>query len=248
VANLLAFQPDERIAEVLDLRDYNVAPYLVLATKQGRVKKTTLSDFDSPRAGGIIAINLTEDDEVIAARLVRPEDDLLMVSTGAQAIRFHASDESLRPMGRATTGVIGMRFDNGHEVLDMHVMHDGEEDVLVATEGGYAKRTPVDQYPLQGRGGKGVLTAKIVQTRGRLVGALMVRPDDEVFAMTSNGGVIRTTAAEIKQSGRQTMGVRLMNLAEGDSVVAIATNVESINAESIVDSDAAEGTDGTEGE
>jgi DNA gyrase subunit A len=228
VANLLAFQPDEHIAQVLDLRDYNVAPYLVLATRQGRVKKTALSDFDSPRAGGIIAINLTEDDEVIAARLVHPEDDLLMVSTGAQAIRFRASDESLRPMGRATSGVIGMRFDDGQDVLDMHVVHDGEEDVLVATEGGYAKRTPIDQYPLQGRGGKGVLTAKIVQTRGKLVGALMVRPDDEVFGMTSNGGVIRTSAAEIKQSGRQTMGVRLMNLADGDSVVAIARNVEAI--------------------
>ncbi|HEX6470241.1 MAG TPA: DNA gyrase subunit A [Streptosporangiaceae bacterium] len=238
VANLLAFQPDEHIAEVLDLRDYDVAPYLVLATKQGKVKKTKLSEFDSPRSGGIIAINLVGDDEVIAARLVHPEDDLLMVSTGAQAIRFHASDGSLRPMGRATSGVKGMSFDEGNEVLDMHVVHNGEEDVLVATEGGYAKRTPVEQYPVQGRGGKGVLTAKIVQTRGRLVGALMVRPEDEVFAMTSSGGVIRTSSAEIKQSGRQTMGVRLMNLADGDVVVAIARNVESME-----DADAGEGSD-----
>jgi DNA gyrase subunit A len=238
VANLLAFQPDEHIAEVLDLRDYDVAPYLVLATKQGKVKKTKLSDFDSPRSGGIIAINLVGEDEVISARLVSPEDDLLMVSTGAQAIRFHASDESLRPMGRATSGVKGMSFDPGHEVLDMHVVHNGAEDVLVATEGGYAKRTPVEQYPVQGRGGKGVLTAKIVQTRGRLVGALMVRPEDEVFAMTSSGGVIRTGCAEIKQSGRQTMGVRLMNLADGDVVVAIARNVESIE-----DPDTGEGID-----
>jgi DNA gyrase subunit A len=238
VANLLAFQPDEHIAEVLDLRDYDVAPYLVLATKQGKVKKTKLSDFDSPRSGGIIAINLVGDDEVIAARLVSPDDDLLMVSTEAQAIRFHASDDSLRPMGRATSGVKGMSFDPGHEVLDMHVVHNGEEDVLVATQGGYAKRTPIEQYPVQGRGGKGVLTAKIVQTRGRLVGALMVRPEDEVFAMTSSGGVIRTGCAEIKQSGRQTMGVRLMNLADGDVVVAIARNVESIE-----DPDTGEGSD-----
>ncbi|RAY14697.1 DNA gyrase subunit A [Actinomadura craniellae] len=238
VANLLAFQPDERIAQVLDLRDYDVAPYLVLATRQGMVKKTALGDFDSPRSSGLIAINLREDDEVIAARLVRPEDDLLMVSTGAQAIRFPAHDDSLRPMGRATSGVIGMRFDEGHHVLNMLVVNDEAPNVLVATEGGYAKRTPVDQYPVQGRGGKGVLTAKIVQTRGRLVGALMVGPDDEVFAMTSNGGVIRTSAAEIKQSGRQTMGVRLMNLAEGDSVVATARNVESIE-----DSETGEGTD-----
>ncbi|MER7544977.1 DNA gyrase subunit A [Actinomadura sp.] len=239
VANLLAFQPDERIAQVMDLRDYDVAPYLVIGTKKGRVKKTALRDFDSPRTGGIIAINLVEGDEVIAARLVSAEDRLLMVSTGAQAIKFRADDESLRPMGRATSGVIGMRFDEDQEVLNMLVVHNGSDDVLVATRGGYAKRTPVDQYPLQGRGGKGVLTAKIVESRGMLVGALIVGPDDEVFAMTSNGGVIRTTAAEIKQSGRQTMGVRLMNLADGDSVVAIARNVESIE-----DSDDGEGGDG----
>ncbi|MEU8306685.1 DNA gyrase subunit A [Actinomadura sp. NPDC048955] len=239
VANLLAFQPDEHIAQVMDLRDYEVAPYLVLGTKKGRVKKTALRDFDSPRTGGIIAINLVDDDEVIAARLVSSDDDLLMVSTGAQAIRFRADDESLRPMGRATSGVIGMRFEEDQEVLNMLVVQDTSQDVLVATRGGYAKRTPVDQYPLQGRGGKGVLTAKIVESRGMLVGALMVGLDDEVFAMTSNGGVIRTTAAEIKQSGRQTMGVRLMNLADGDSVVAIARNVESME-----DSDEAEGGDG----
>jgi DNA gyrase subunit A len=242
VANLLAFQPDEHIAQVMTLRDYDVAPYLVLGTKKGRVKKTALRDFDSPRTGGIIAINLMDGDEVIAARLVSAEDRLLMVSTGAQAIKFNADDESLRPMGRATSGVIGMRFDEDQEVLNMLVVHNGSDDVLVATGGGYAKRTPVDQYPLQGRGGKGVLTAKIVESRGMLVGALMVGPDNEVFAMTSNGGVIRTTAAEIKQSGRQTMGVRLMNLADGDSVVAIARNVESIE-----DSESAEGSDDGEG-
>ncbi|GAB3957439.1 DNA gyrase subunit A [Actinoallomurus acanthiterrae] len=243
VANLLAFQPDERIAEVLDLRDYGVSPYLVLATKQGRVKKTDLSAYDSPRSAGLIAINLDEGDEVIAARLVSPEDDLLMVSSGAQAIRFPARDDVLRPMGRATAGVIGMRFDDGQEVLDMHVVLEGE-DVLVATEGGYAKRTPADQYPIHGRGGKGVLTAKIVENRGRLVGALMVRPEDEVYAITASGGVIRTRAAEIKQSGRSTMGVRLMNLADGDSVVAIARNVESIeDTDAEPDAESGEGSD-----
>jgi DNA gyrase subunit A len=243
VANLLAFQPDEKIAEVMDLRDYGVAPYLVLGTKLGRVKKTALAAYDSPRSAGLIAINLEEGDEVIAARLVSPEDDLLMVSSGAQAIRFPARDEVLRPMGRATAGVIGMRFDDGQEVLDMHVVREGE-DVLVATEGGYAKRTPADQYPLHGRGGKGVLTAKIVETRGRLVGALMVRPDDEVYAITASGGVIRTRASGVKQSGRSTMGVRLMNLAHGDSVVAIARNVESIeDAEAEPDTESGEGSD-----
>ncbi|MGH3381427.1 MAG: DNA gyrase subunit A [Actinoallomurus sp.] len=243
VANLLAFQPDEKIAEVMDLRDYDVSPYLVLGTKEGRVKKTALEAYDSPRSAGLIAINLDEGDEVIAARLVSPEDDLLMVSSGAQAIRFPARDDVLRPMGRATAGVIGMRFDDGQEVLDMHVVLTGE-DVLVATEGGFAKRTPADSYPLHGRGGKGVLTAKIVETRGRLVGALMVRPDDEVYAITASGGVIRTRASGVKQSGRSTMGVRLMNLARGDSVVAIARNVESIeDADAEPDAESGEGSD-----
>jgi len=227
VANLLAFQPDERIAQVLALQDYEVAPYLVLATASGLVKKSRLSEFDSTRQGGIIAINLREDDEVIAARLVSPDQDLLLVSKHAQAIRFRASDDVLRPMGRATSGVIGMRFTNGDQLLGMHVVDAGTDaDVLVATGGGYAKRTPADQYPVKGRGGLGVVTARIVEARGELIGALMVGPDDEVFAITSAGGVIRTTAAEIKQSGRQTMGVRLVNLASGQTLVAIARNAE----------------------
>ncbi len=205
----------------------------------GLVKKTLLTAFDSPRSGGIIAINLRDDDEVIAARLVSPEDDLLLVSRKAQAIRFHATDEALRPMGRATSGVIGMRFTDGDELLDMHVLRNGA-DVMVATGGGYAKRTPADQYPVQGRGGRGVLTARITDSRGELVGALMVHPEDEVFAITSSGGVIRTSAAEVKLSGRQTMGVRLMNLASGDSVVAIARNAESL-AEAETDAEMAEG-------
>jgi DNA gyrase subunit A len=228
VANLLAFQPDERIAEVLVLPDYTVAPYLVIATSSGLVKKTKLSEYDSPRSGGIIAINLREDDEVIGARLVSAEEDLLLVSKNAQAIRFHATDEAMRPMGRATSGVIGMRFGDGDRLLGMHVVQEGA-DVLVATGGGYAKRTPADQYPVQGRGGRGVLTARIVEARGELVGALMVLPEDEVFAITSVGGVIRTAAAEIKLSGRQTMGVRLVNLASGQSLVAIARNEESLD-------------------
>ena len=226
VANLLAFQPDERIAEVLALRDYQVAPYLVLATRSGLVKKSRLVEYDSPRSGGLIAINLREDDEVIGASLVSPDEDLLLVSKGAQAIRFPATDDQLRPMGRATSGVIGMRFNDGDELLGMYVVREGE-DVLVATDGGYAKRTHADQYPIRNRGGYGVITARITEGRGSLVGALMVRPEDEVFAITSAGGVIRTRASEVKQSGRQTMGVRLMNLAPGDSVVALARNAES---------------------
>jgi DNA gyrase subunit A len=234
VANMLAFQPDEQIAEVLTLKDYQVAPYLVLATRSGLVKKSRLSEYDSTRSGGLIAINLREDDEVIGAALVSPEEDLLLVSKSAQALRFHADDDQLRPMGRATSGVIGMRFNDGDKLLGMYVVKEGE-DVLVATDGGYAKRTPADQYPLRNRGGLGVITARIVEDRGGLVGALMVRPDDEVFAITSAGGVIRTRAGEVKQSGRQTMGVRLMNLAPGTSVVALARNAESETVDDAVD-------------
>ncbi|WP_433514140.1 DNA gyrase subunit A [Nonomuraea sp. CA-143628] len=236
LANLLAMQPDETVMEVLDLRDYDVAPYLVLATRSGLVKKTRLSEYDSPRSGGLIAINLRDDDEVIGARLVSEEDDLLLVSKGAQSVRFTASDEALRPMGRATSGVIGMRFLDGDELLAMNRIADGQH-VLIATKAGYAKRTPVEQYPVQGRGGRGVLTAKIVSSRGKLVGAVMVNPEDEVFAITSAGGVIRTSAGEIKQSGRQTMGVRLMNLAEGDSVVALARNAESMETSVEIEED-----------
>jgi DNA gyrase subunit A len=247
VANLLAFQPDERIAEVLALSDYAVAPYLVLATASGLVKKSRLAEFDSPRSGGIIAINLREDDEVIGARLVSASDELLLVSRHAQAIRFRADDQTLRPMGRATSGVIGMRFTEGDRLLGMYVVREGA-DVLVATGGGYAKRTPVSQYPVKGRGGYGVVTARIVEARGELVSALMVLPGEEVFAITSAGGVIRTSVAEVKQSGRQTMGVRLMNLAPGDSVVAIARNAETINGGNGDGEDNGNGAGGGSGE
>nr|MDQ6937115.1 DNA gyrase subunit A [Actinomycetota bacterium] len=225
VANLLAFQPDERIAGVMALADYSVAPYLVLATKNGLVKKTELTAYDSNRTGGIQAINLREDDELISAALISSADDLLLISRRAQSIRFTADDESLRPMGRSTSGVIGMRFGRGDELLAMLVLADDVE-ILIATEGGFAKRTPVLEYPVQGRGGKGVLTARIVSTRGGLVGAVAVRPDDEVYAITSNGGVIRTSAGEVRRAQRQTMGVRLMNLPDGVTVVAVARNAD----------------------
>jgi DNA gyrase subunit A len=226
VANLLAFQPDETIAEVITLTNYEQAPYLVLATKHGLVKKTRLTEFDSNRTGGIVAINLRNDDELIDAALISSTDDLLLVSRKAMSIRFTADDEALRPMGRATSGVFGMRFNNGDELLAMAVVRDENAEILVATEGGYAKRTRVSEYPVQGRGGKGVLTARIVSTRGRLVGAVVVAPDDEVYAITSDGVVIRTKAAEVRRAQRQTMGVRLMNLPDGVNVVAIARNAD----------------------
>jgi DNA gyrase subunit A len=226
VANLLAFQPDEKIAQVIEIPNYQVAPYLVLATKNGLVKKTRLEEFDSNRSGGIIAINLREDDELVSAALVAPEEDLLLVSKQAQAIRFNANDDAMRPMGRATSGVIGMRFADGDELLAMEVVREGM-DVLVATDGGYAKRTPIEEYPVQGRGGKGVLTAKITSRRGGLVGAVVISPDDELFAITSNGGVIRTPVKPVRRTrDRNTMGVKLMDLPDGVTLVAIARNAD----------------------
>ena len=225
VANLLAFQPDEEIAQVIEIPNYQVAPYLVLATKAGLVKKSKLADFDSNRAGGLIGINLREEDELVGAVLCSADDDLLLVSADGQSIRFHASDEALRPMGRATSGVLGMRFNTGDELLSMGVVQEGRF-VLVATDGGYAKRTPLEDYPVQGRGGKGVLTIQHDRRRGRLVGALIVDVDDELYAITSAGGVIRTSAREVRKAGRQTKGVRLMNLGEGTTLIAVARNAD----------------------
>ncbi|MDQ1648879.1 MAG: gyrase subunit [Frankiaceae bacterium] len=225
VAGILAFQPDEHIAQVIDIPNYEVSPYLVLATRDGLVKKTALTDYDSNRSGGIVAINLRDSDELIAARLVSSDDDLLLVSRKAMSIRFRADDDQLRPMGRQTSGVIGMRFEESDELLAMVVVRESD-DLLVATSGGFAKRTKLDKYPLQRRGGKGVLTAKIVSTRGVLVGALAVGDDDELFAITSGAGVLRTVAKGVRRADRQTMGVRLMNLPDGVEIVAIARNAE----------------------
>jgi DNA gyrase subunit A len=225
VANLLAFQPDEHIAQVIQIKDYEASPYLVLATKHGLVKKSKLADFDSNRTGGLIGINLRDGDELVGAVLCSAEDSLLLVSAGGQSIRFHASDEAMRPMGRATSGVLGMRFNEGDELLTLGVVRDGTF-VLVATDGGYAKRTPIEDYSVQGRGGKGVLTIQHDRRRGRLVGALIVDLDDELYAITSTGGVIRTTAKEVRKAGRQTKGVRLMNLDAGTTLVAIARSAD----------------------
>ncbi len=225
VANLLAFQPDERIQGVIRLTTYEDAPYLVLATRNGLVKKSRLSDFDSNRSGGIVAINLRDEDELVGAVLCSAEDDLLLVSELGQSIRFSATDEALRPMGRATSGVQGMRFNGEDKLLSLNVVKEGTY-LLVATSGGYAKRTPMDDYPVQGRGGKGVLTIQYDKRRGTLVGALIVEDDDELYAITSGGGVIRTAAKQVRKAGRQTKGVRLMNLGDGDTLLAIARNAD----------------------
>ena len=225
VANLLAFQPEERIAQVIQLKSYQDAPYLVLATRNGLVKKSKLEDFDSNRSGGIAAINLRGEDELVGAQLCSADDDLLLVSQKGQSIRFHADDEALRPMGRQTSGVQGMRFNADDTLLSLNVVREGTY-LLVATSGGYAKRTGMDDYPVQGRGGKGVLTIAHDRRRGELIGALIVDDDSELYAITSGGGVIRTAAKQVRKAGRQTKGVRLMNIDEGTTVIAIARNAD----------------------
>ncbi|MFG3523868.1 DNA gyrase subunit A [Nocardia nova] len=225
VANLLAFQPEEKIAQVIRIKTYEDAPYLVLATRNGLVKKSKLTDFDSNRTGGIVAVNLRDGDELVGAALCSADDDLLLVSAHGQSIRFTANDEVLRPMGRATSGVQGMRFNADDELLSLNVVRDGTY-LLVATAGGYSKRTAIEEYTAQGRGGKGVLTIQYDPKRGSLVGALIVDNDDELYAITSGGGVIRTAANQVRKAGRQTKGVRLMNLGEGDTLLAIARNAD----------------------
>ncbi|MDY6869841.1 MAG: intein-containing DNA gyrase subunit A [Actinomycetota bacterium] len=236
VANLLAFQPNERIAQVIQIKTYEDAPYLVLATRNGLVKKSRLTDFDSNRSGGIVAVNLRDGDELVGAVLCSSEDDLLLVSAKGQSIRFSATDEALRPMGRATSGVQGMRFNADDELLSLNVMRPGTY-LLVATSGGYAKRTSIEEYTAQGRGGKGILTIQYDRRRGNLVGALIVDDDTELYAITSGGGVIRTAARQVRKAGRQTKGVRLMNLGEGDTLIAIARNAEAGDSTDEVNTD-----------
>jgi DNA gyrase subunit A len=223
VANLLAMQPDEEIAEILDIRDYEAAKYLVLATRNGLVKKTALTEYDTNRSGGIIAINLREGDELVGALLVEEDSDMLLVSRQGMSIRFTASDETLRPMGRSTSGVIGMNFRGDDELLSASVVSD-EGYVFVVTEGGYAKRTSVDQYRLQNRGGIGIKVAKLSEDRGELAGALIVQEDDEVLGGLAGGTVVRSAVAEVPAKGRDTMGVVFARFAEEDRIIALAKN------------------------
>ena len=229
VANLLALQPDEKVTQVLDLKDYTIAPYLVLATKSGLVKKTELTAYDTARtsSGGIIAIKLREDDELVSAILVSEEDDLLLVSRKGMSIRFSASDESLRPMGRDTSGNIGMHFRGDDNLLSASVINDVDGAyVFVVTEGGFAKRTSVDQYRPQNRGGIGIKVAKLEEKRGDLVGALIVAEDDEVLVVAESGKVARSAVAEVPARGRDTMGVVFARPDEGDSIIGLAKNSE----------------------
>ena len=234
VANLLAFQPDETIAQVLAIENYEAGEHLVLSTRRGMVKKTKLSEYDTNRTGGIIAINLAPEDEVISARLVSENDHLIMFSRKGMSARFDAKDETLRPMGRATGGVIGMRFRGDDALLAMDVIREGAF-VVTITDGGFAKRTNVAEWAAKGRGILGVRAMKLVEERGSMVGAMVCDEGDQIFAIASNGIVIRTKVDQIRPSGRDTMGVRLMNLADGDAIVAVARGGESEDEDELDD-------------
>ena len=233
VANLLAFQQDEEIAQVMELGDYGQADYLVLATRRGLVKKTRLAEYDSNRSGGVIAINLRANgdgvnDELVSASLLSAGQDLLLVSRGGQSLRFRADDETLRPTGRATSGVTGMRFREGDSLLAMDVVDPqwGDADLFVVTEGGYAKRTAVADYPTKGRGGLGVKVASLVEERGSLVGALVTAPGDEVLCIMASGKVVRSAVAEVSRTGRATQGVTFAKPDDGDRIIAVARSAE----------------------
>ncbi len=233
VANLLAMQPGEEIAQILDIRDYAAAQYLVLATRGGLVKKTALTEYDTNRTGGIIAVNLREGDELVSAMLIEEDDDVLLVSRKGMSIRFTASDAALRPMGRSTSGVIGMHFREDDQLLSASVIGDssGASEqaptyVFVVTEGGYAKRTSADQYRVQGRGGLGIKVAKLSDNRGDLAGALIVGDEDEVLVVLASGKVVRSSVAEVPAKGRDTMGVVFARFADDDKIIAIARNSE----------------------
>ncbi|HCJ55288.1 DNA gyrase subunit A [Glutamicibacter arilaitensis] len=226
VANVMAFQPDEHIAQVLDLRTYQDAAYLMLATRNGLVKKTRLEDYDTNRTAGVIAINLREDDELVSAQLVSESDDVMLVSRKGQSVRFTATDTALRPMGRATSGVTGMKFREGDELLAADVVRD-DSYVFTVTNEGYAKRTTVAEYRVQSRGGLGIKVAKLNEERGELVGALIVDETDEVLVVMGSGKVVRSAVSQVPSKGRDTMGVIFAKPDKKDHIIAVAKNSET---------------------
>ena len=247
VANLLALQPGESIAKVLSIRDYEEAEFLILATRSGVVKKTRLSEYDSNRTGGVIAINLREykgqPDELVSARIVGSDDHLLMISRKGMSIRFAADDESIRPLGRVTGGVTGMKFKGDDELLTMDVVQP-DTFVFVVTEAGYAKRTPVDEYRLQGRGGLGIRVAKITEQRGDLVGGLIVEDGEEVLVVMEKGKIVRSSIDEVPAKGRNTMGVVFAKPDKKDRIIAVTRGPEAEVEDEIESEDDAEVPEG----
>ena len=245
VANLVAMQPDEQIAEVIELRSYDDREYLVLATKGGLVKKTRLGEYDSNRQGGIIAINLREGDELVDAMLVDGDDYLMLISRKGMSLQFPAADDSLRPLGRSTSGVKGMSFRDDDELLSASVARAGTF-VFTVTDGGWAKRTAIEEYRVQGRGGIGIKVAKLNDDRGELAGGIIVQEDDEVLVVLAKGKVVRSAVAEVPSKGRDTMGVVFARPDKGDQILTIARNSERGLGEDAADDNAPENSEGDE--
>ena len=235
VANLLQLGPQEKIQQILSIKDYEAAEYLVLATKSGKIKKTKLPEYDSTRQGGLIAVRLmdmdgeneTVSDELIGAALCNSNDDIIVVSHAGMSVKFAADDDTLRPMGRQTAGVQAMKFKEDDFLLSMAVVPaESDSDLLVVTSEGFAKRTALSEYRLQGRNGYGVKAINLVEGRGLLVGAVVVEEDDQIMAIMKSGKVIRSDVSEIKRTGRTTQGVTLAKPDKNDEIVSIARNAE----------------------
>ncbi len=240
LANLLALAPEEAVTQVLDLREFDER-FLLLATRDGLVKKTALTEYDTNRTGGIIAIKLREGDELVSALIADSSDDVLLISRQGMSVRFTASDQALRPMGRSTSGVRGMNFREGDALLTASTITEGGY-VFIVTEGGYAKRTAVDEYRVQNRGGYGIKVAKLDEARGDLVGGFIVDDTDEVLVVLAGGKVVRSRVDEVPAKGRNTMGVVFARFPEGDRIIGIARN-----AERGLEDAAAEDAEGIEG-
>ena len=248
LVNLLPLRDGELVQAVIATRDFKEAKYLAFATKKGQVKKTEFLEYNTPiKADGIIAINIKDDDELVAVRTTTGNDDIIMVSKSGQAVRF--KEEEARPMGRSTGGVRGMNVSREiakgepNEVIAMEVASD-ECDLLVVTQGGYGKRTAMTEYPVKGRGTMGVQTIKLTDKKGGLAAALIVREGDELLFMSQRGMVQRTSASEISQYKRASQGVRVMNIKDDDQVSAVAPVMEGSSEDKVVDAAGEQAADG----
>ena len=215
--NLLPLEEGERVNAVLPIRDFEPDRYVFMATSQGIVKKTSLEAFSRPRNAGIRAVDLHDNDRLVDVAITDGGSHIMLCSSSGKAIRFHEDD--VRPMGRTAAGVRGIRLGGDHEVIALMIVADGT--ILTATENGFGKRTRVDEFPVQGRGGQGVICIQTSERNGRMVGAIQVEPGDDVVLISSVGTLVRTPVDEISEQGRNTQGVRLIRLDEGERLVGL---------------------------
>ncbi|MGE5808479.1 MAG: DNA gyrase C-terminal beta-propeller domain-containing protein, partial [Nitrospirota bacterium] len=223
IVNLIQISQDERVTAALPVREFTPDHFILMATKKGIIKKTELESYSHPRPSGIIAITLEEGDELISSEVTDGNRDVFLGTRDGLSIRFSETD--VREIGRTGKGVIGIRLDDGNEVKGMEIVRD-DSTILTVTENGYGKRSTLEDYRSQGRGGKGIITIKITEKNGRVVGIAQVSEEDEIILITSNGKVLRIRARDISVQGRNTQGVRLFDIGEGDKVVSFAKLVE----------------------